>query len=112
MVWDNVFTVRNDSKPQQGRWPNYRKGESMNLNLGEKIETIIMSRKSGTFGKYLGSSAQTFGACEIEGQIYKVSRKVEVPASWTINNITRDVSITIDGDRWALATIKESDFER
>lgn len=111
-MWDNVITVRDDSKPQPGQWPNYRKGESMNFNLGEKIEAIIMSRKSGAYGKYLGSSAQTFGACEIDGQIYKVSRKIEPPSNWTVNNVTCGISVTIEGDRWDLASIKESHFER
>tara|TARA_B110000196_G_scaffold319054_1_gene335956 strand:- start:5099 stop:5353 length:255 start_codon:yes stop_codon:yes gene_type:complete len=61
------------------------------LYLGEKIETIILSRKSGKFGKYLGSTKNFFGSVDILGCIYHVERNVEIdenkPWFWRVKNV-------------------------
>ena len=81
------------------------------MHIGEKIETIIHSRKSGSFGEYLGDSANTFGACNICGVIYKVERNIENPAEpmWVVRNIN-DATVAIGMGQWDLAGIKEIDF--
>jgi hypothetical protein len=50
--------------------------------VGEKVETIIFSRRSGKFGDYLGSSVQTFGAARVDDIIFKVERNNNVGCAW------------------------------
>lgn len=59
------------------------------MKLGEIIETIILSRTSGKLGEYLGSTAATFGACRIDGVVYKVKRFIEAESSsyWEVLNV-------------------------
>jgi len=53
-----------------------------NLSLGEKLEVIIRTRKSGWLGQYLGDSPNIFcGAC-IDGVNYHVLHNVEVNIDW------------------------------
>lgn len=80
------------------------------MNIGEKIETIIYSRKSGSFGEWLGESAKTFGACRIAGTIYKVYRDITPGAPYfTVHNLTTGKSVSVE-DKWDIGLIKESDF--
>lgn len=82
------------------------------MNLGEKIETIILSRTDGKYGKYLGATAQTFGACEVDGKIYKVERNIEVDSDkpfWTVRNIT-DNTVATEDDQYYLGCIKPEHF--
>lgn len=82
------------------------------LNIGEKIETIIFARADGGLGEYLGASGQTFGACRIDGVVYKVERNNEVDADtvWTVRNVNEGTVATHD-DYYGLPLIKESDFK-
>lgn len=69
------------------------------MHIGEQIETIIHSRKDGKFGEYLGSSAKTFGACRIDGVIYKVERNIEVERDtpfWVVRNVNDGTVATED----------------
>lgn len=80
------------------------------LNIGEKIETIILSRSNGTFGEYLGSTAKTFGAVRIDGVVYKVERPVEVnKPAYIIRNVN-DGTTAIVEDKYDLPMVTEADF--
>mgnify|MGYP003624617890 CR=1 FL=1 len=77
--------------------------------LGEKIETIILSRKDTSQGKYLGSSAQTFGAALINGVVYKVMRNLEVSENWfwKVFNVNTGKTITLK-DQYDLPCLREA----
>jgi hypothetical protein len=77
------------------------------MNLGEKLETIIFSRKSGDLGNYLGSSAETFGAAEIEGVIYKITRNIETVGDffWTVLNVNTGNIVRLK-DKYDLPCLK------
>ncbi len=82
------------------------------MHIGEKIETIIYSRKDGQFGQYLGSTAVTFGACCIDGIIYKVERNIEVDNDkpfWTVRNINHG-TVATETDKDYLGCIREEHF--
>jgi len=70
------------------------------MNLGEKLETIIFSRKSGNLGNYLGSTAETFGAAEIEGVVYKIARNIEAVGDffWTVLNVNTGNIVKLKGE--------------
>lgn len=80
------------------------------MNLGEKIETIILSRRSGSFGEYLGSSSDTFGACRIDGVVYKVARSVEVDEPTFVVHNVNDGTFAVAQDKHDLGCIKPTDF--
>ena len=81
------------------------------MNLGEKIETILYRRTNGNFGLYLGSTAKTFGACKIDGVIYKVERNIETDDNpmWKVKNLTTG-KVAIAQDEYDIGLIKPSDF--
>lgn len=80
------------------------------MNLGEKIETIILTRETGNYGEYLGCTGETFGACRIEGVVYKVTRPNEIgKPEFTILNVNTG-EVAIVEDRFDLPMITEADF--
>jgi hypothetical protein len=80
----------------------------MKQHLGEKIETIILSRKDTNHGRYMGSSAQTFGAAMIDGIIYKVARNIETSENWfwKVLNVNTGDSVTLT-DQYDLPCLRE-----
>ncbi|RPM25821.1 hypothetical protein IPC1293_31110 [Pseudomonas aeruginosa] len=44
----------------------------MTISIGEKLETVIVSRATGAHGEYLGSSAGVWGMAKVEGMTFKV----------------------------------------
>ena len=58
------------------------------MSLGEKIETIIYSRKSGEFGEFLNESNGSFGRVQIDGVVYRIIRHIEAdsPFFWQVVN--------------------------
>lgn len=81
------------------------------MSLGEKIETILRCRSNGLLGKYLGCSADTHGACLIDGKIYKVKRSIEVDGQGCIVYNVHDNTVAVRSTFQAIASIKESDFK-
>lgn len=82
------------------------------MHIGEKIEAILYTRTSGELGEYIGESAKTFGACSIEGKIYKVERYIETDNKkpfWTVRNVTDGTTATAD-DEYYLPCIRSTDF--
>lgn len=54
-------------------------------STGEKFEAIILTRKSGAYGEWLGETSETFGAARVDGLTFKARRGVEVDApAWTV----------------------------
>lgn len=82
------------------------------LILGEKIETILSTRSNGLYGKYLGATAKTFGACAVGGVVYKVERNIEIndDPMWVVRNMNDNTTATAQ-EKWDLASIREEDFE-
>jgi hypothetical protein len=79
----------------------------MNINLGEKIETILRSQKNGNFGLHLTDSH-----VRIDGKTYRIDRGVEVDQPyWTVTNLT-DMTVAVAHERFDLGMIKESSFAR
>lgn len=85
--------------------------EDVLMNIGEKIETLVLCRCDGVFGKYLGSTAVTFGACQIDDIVYKVERNIELDGSpmWVVRNVN-DGTVATHDDSYGLSLIKERDF--
>ena len=52
----------------------------MTISIGEKVETVILTRANGAHGQYLGSSAETFGAARVDGMTFKVGSFTEIGA--------------------------------
>lgn len=77
------------------------------MNVGEKIETIIHSRKSGLFGRYLGSTSYTFGACVIDGVQYCVRRCIDgsEPWYWQVKNVSTGKTVDLV-DQWDLPSLQ------
>lgn len=71
------------------------------ISIGEKVETIVTTRKSGSLGQYLGSSAATFGAARVEGMTFKVGSFSELGAFEVLHveSGLREVA----ADRWEMA---------
>lgn len=68
--------------------------------LAENIETIVTRRADGKLGDYLGSTANIFGACRIDGVVYHVKRSIDVDAKyrWGIKNINDNTVAFTDDD--------------
>ena len=68
-----------------------------NFYLGEKIETLIYRRVSGSLGDYLGATANVFGAVKIDGIVYHVERNIETNINWfwRVKNINTGNSIEL-----------------
>lgn len=57
------------------------------MNLGEKIETILLSRKNGVYGDYIGLIDEKYEQCLVDDVIYNVTRNVEIDTQyWCITN--------------------------
>lgn len=78
-------------------------------HLGEKIETIILARKDTSHGKYMGSSAETFGAALIDGIVYKVTRNLDVTQNWfwKVFNVNTRNTVTLT-DQYDLPCLREA----
>ena len=85
----------------------------MNMHLGEKIESIILSRESGKLGLYLGNTASTFGMCRVDGVTYRVKRFIEIDSKyyWTVQDLDT-LNVAYSKDKDSIASLKKSDFER
>lgn len=70
------------------------------MTLAENIETILRNRADGKVGQYLGSTANVFGACSIDGVVYHVKRDNEVDSKyrWGIKNINANTVAYTDED--------------
>jgi hypothetical protein len=51
--------------------------DTPDLTIGEMVETIILSRKTGKLGAYLGNDDQTFGVARLQGMTFRVGKQDE-----------------------------------
>ncbi|SFI01627.1 hypothetical protein [Modicisalibacter xianhensis] len=70
--------------------------------FGERLETIILSRRGGNFGEYLGVEGVSRRA-RLENQVFKVRSCVEVDAGW-MWEVTHEASGLTErsNERWGL----------
>lgn len=55
------------------------------VGTGEKFETIILTRKSGAYGQWLGETSEVFGAARVDGLTFKARRGVEIGSpAWSV----------------------------
>ncbi len=80
-----------------------------NMQLGEKLETIVLNRISGSCGEFLGEKGSVT-KCYVDGVVYMVKRNVEVGFPfWTVINCDTGAYFKCE-DEWGLCCLRSNDF--
>lgn len=50
--------------------------------IGDRLETVVFTRKNGNHGEYLGTEPGVFAVVRVDGQTFKVRYGVDLDAPW------------------------------
>lgn len=76
--------------------------------IGDRLETVVFTRKNGNHGEYLGTEPGVFAVVRVEGQTFRVRYGVDLdaPWCWEVEHVASGLAAR-GGKRWDLGLAAE-----